>query len=415
MVYLAGDNNLSQAGERDLLEMRAVGSSPTVNLLAQFDQAGDAGTRRYKIQSVEQGDLVWQIPETDSGDPATLLEFVRWSKVNFPAQNYALILWSHGTGWDQVKINQIAQSVQARNFNSSEAQVRSAGPMGRLFFRKSLKRLLAELDYDERAVCMDDGSGNSLDTIELAQALDQIQAIIGKPLDLLGMDACFMCNLEVAYQIRSSVRVLVASEESTPNQGWPYRAILQQLVDYPGLSAEDLAQICVTEYAQDYRQRLELQSFDLSPVILAALQLECLDPLLSALDDLATRLTGRLPGIANEIWQSQKTSAHFYRNTMWDISHFCRELFRNHLHELPDDDLSNAATAVIEILKPAAHHPVIAAAHFGDKLSKSGGLSIYFLPPILPLSQYYGELRFPQGRPWLGMLKAYHAARNQRV
>lgn len=34
MVYLAGDNNLSTAGDKDLSEMRTVGSTADVNVVA---------------------------------------------------------------------------------------------------------------------------------------------------------------------------------------------------------------------------------------------------------------------------------------------------------------------------------------------------------------------------------------------
>ena len=40
MVYLAGDNNLDGAGAADLREMKKVGSSASVNVIAQFDRAG---------------------------------------------------------------------------------------------------------------------------------------------------------------------------------------------------------------------------------------------------------------------------------------------------------------------------------------------------------------------------------------
>jgi hypothetical protein len=40
MVYLAGDNNLDGAGVADLREMKKVGSSASVNVIAQFDRAG---------------------------------------------------------------------------------------------------------------------------------------------------------------------------------------------------------------------------------------------------------------------------------------------------------------------------------------------------------------------------------------
>ncbi len=51
MVYLAGDNNLSTAGDNDLEEMRQVGSTNDVNIVVEFDNAGSLGTNRYRIET----------------------------------------------------------------------------------------------------------------------------------------------------------------------------------------------------------------------------------------------------------------------------------------------------------------------------------------------------------------------------
>jgi len=59
MVYMAGDNNLSDAGETDLGEMAAVGSTADVNLVVEFDRIGDeAHTKRYYVRKGqrERGD-----------------------------------------------------------------------------------------------------------------------------------------------------------------------------------------------------------------------------------------------------------------------------------------------------------------------------------------------------------------------
>ena len=51
MVYLAGDNNLDGAGVVDLKEMKTVGTTDQVAVLAQFDRAGAKGaTIRYCLR-----------------------------------------------------------------------------------------------------------------------------------------------------------------------------------------------------------------------------------------------------------------------------------------------------------------------------------------------------------------------------
>ena len=62
MVYLAGDNNLSTAGEKDLGEMRTVGSTDDVNIITEFDRIGAYHeTKRYHIQRDGQGEDVVSI------------------------------------------------------------------------------------------------------------------------------------------------------------------------------------------------------------------------------------------------------------------------------------------------------------------------------------------------------------------
>ena len=99
MVYLAGDNNLAAAGEADLGEMRKVGSSDDVNVVAQFDNAASGGSKRFHLQKGGAGESVQDLGPTDSGDPGVLLDFVDWAVGKFPAQQYALVLWNHGGGW----------------------------------------------------------------------------------------------------------------------------------------------------------------------------------------------------------------------------------------------------------------------------------------------------------------------------
>ncbi|MBM4429812.1 MAG: hypothetical protein FJ026_05605, partial [Chloroflexi bacterium] len=141
MVYLAGDNNLSDAGDTDLAEMRAVGSTDKVHIVAEFDNAGRRGTRRYHIQRDGVKERVESLGETDSGDPQVLLNFVDWAAANFKARRYALILWNHGGGWEPAEVDRLARRVRARDYSVREASERSASPLGRIFFRSTLEKI----------------------------------------------------------------------------------------------------------------------------------------------------------------------------------------------------------------------------------------------------------------------------------
>src|SRR5262249_50867813 len=109
MVYLAGDNNLDGAGVGDLAEMKTVGSTRDISVVAQFDRAGrNVQTNRYFLQkgTTLAHDVVTSLGETDTGDPRVLRDFVEWAVVEHPAQRYMLVIWNHGAGWDDSNLYQ---------------------------------------------------------------------------------------------------------------------------------------------------------------------------------------------------------------------------------------------------------------------------------------------------------------------
>jgi len=208
LVYMAGDNNLDGAALRDIEEMARAGSTKDVNILVQLDRIEDNLTRRFRIT---QGggfkkDCIETFGDTNTGDPQILYDFVKWAAGNYPADRYALILWNHGSGWWE------------------DAKSRSAGPAAkkprRRLFRQPVRypvpqeHLTIPVPQEHRSICYDDTSGgDALDNRELRVVLAGICALLGRKIDLLGMDACLITMLEVAYQIRDHARVLVGSEE----------------------------------------------------------------------------------------------------------------------------------------------------------------------------------------------------------
>ncbi len=399
MVYLAGDNNLSDAGEKDLGEMSKVGSTDDVNIVAEFDRVGhDHRTKRYHVQESDFNQ-VDDLGETDSGDPKVLLDFISWTAENYPADRYALILWNHGGGWEPTEMDKIALGVASRDYNVREASERSASPLGKVFFRPTVETIFGLATPEERAICSDDGSGHSLDTIELGNVLAQAVEMLGQPLDLLGMDACLMSNLEVAYQARPYVKYIVASEENEPNDGWPYDAVLSKLVEEPDLTTPDLAAHIVDAYVKSYVDRGYT-----GPVTQSALDLSRVAALAEPLDRLAEALIPTLPEARTDIWTAQRRSAHFWHYTLWDIGHFCEELDKL----TTDNAVREAAQEVRAALEAAPQNFVIAESHDGSKVERCAGATIYL--PAWDISRYYDDLEYAKNHRWPAMLQAYHAA-----
>ena len=385
--------HLSAAGETDLQEMAAVGSTPDVNIVAEFDCIGaDGHSKRYYVKKDELKEVA-DLGETDSGDPNALLDYIAWAKENYPADRYALVLWNHGGGWDKSSIDTISQEVGTKGFGRAEGAERSSTSMGRAFFRTTLKTIMSLDSSDERAICSDDGSGHSLDTVELGKVLAEAKKVLGQKIDLMGMDACLMANLEVAYQAREYVNYIVASEENEPFDGWPYTAVLQKLVDEPDMATADFGAHIVDAYIQSYAHTNNTAAVDLSKA----------EELAGALDELADALIAHMPTAQLEIWSAtKKPAAKFWYNTLWDLTHFCERLEAG----TADDDVKAAATKVLKALEPGNF--VVADSHRGTKVERCGGVTVYLKGPPSELSRYYAELDFAVKHRWHKLLEAYH-------
>lgn len=400
MIYLAGDNNLAAAGEADLREMRMVGSTPEVNVIAQFDNAGDVGTTRYHVQRRGVGERPISLGKTDSGSPVVLSDFVKWAVDEFPARRYALVLWNHGNGWAPTEVNRVAEAVNAKDYDRRDMAVRGYASLHNVFFRTTLERILQLDTMAERAICMDDGSGHSIDTVELGTVLQGITATLGKPLDLLGMDACLMSTLEVAYQARLYARYIVASEELEPPAGWPYHAVLGALIQRPDMPTAELATRIVHAYVRSYAQKRSKAS-----VTQAALDLAQVEVVASATDDLADALIYGLPATANEVWNALRTSTSFYSSTLWDLGHLCVGL----ADQTRDAAVRRTAGAIVQALAPGNNRFVLAQSHRGQRVKRCAGVSIY-LPAFVDISPYYSDVEFARAHHWLTFLEAYKAA-----
>lgn len=411
MVYLCGDNDLESSAVADLHEMKAVGSTDAVAVIAQFDRRRRGRpTRRYYLTKGKQlaSDLIGPpLAETNGGDPEVLVDFARWAITRYPARRYLLIIWNHGMGWDDTDVYARARAlglaVRDRDFQvparglsaqrleanrlppgAKPAEQVSTGHLRRVAGRQRKALFRSTLDHAIRAeaIGMDDHERDFLDNRELRRALKRIRQVIGRSrgsrVDILGLDACLMSMVEVLYQLRGHTDCVIASEEVEPVEGWPWQQVLRHLKDQPSMSAPELSREIVRLYLQSYSPR--------SGVTLSALSLKSIEPLAQALDRLAVRLISSCrtpPGFLrfirarNGAWRSTDTPDYV------DLGGFCRELVRR---SRSDRGLATAAAAVLQLLKPGAG--IILASGYRDKIaSPPTGLTVW-----LPLSTQNHEI-----------------------
>jgi hypothetical protein len=309
MVYMAGDNGkvfeqlqgkrlmapMEAQGYQDIAEMEAVGSTPEVAVLVQLDTLSDREhTYRIYIRPSAEPRQIENIPEQNTGDPRTLRDFIVWGIENYPAENYAVILWNHGTGWKEDDIYAFARS-RGVEIKASEDEVRSLTRnhrrLSRAFFLSSITEVLQLDDEESRAICFDDSSLDFLDNAKLQQVFLEVEELTGQKVNLIGMDACLMSMIEVAYQLRANGDYMVSSQEVEPMYGWPYTSILQHLTSHPEITAETLAKLIVQEYGRYYEEELWQTRGSARQVTQSATNLKAVERLAEAIGRFASVLS----------------------------------------------------------------------------------------------------------------------------
>jgi len=259
MIYLDGDNDLEKYAINDFLEIASVGSTEQVNLIVQFDRISGYDTRygnwtntqRFRITrdmepTVENAINNWGDGlggrEVNSGDPESLSSFVIWAKQNFPAENYALILWDHGDGWRSMNytVEQIENQLNKPGLSREEKD-----SLRKL--AKELRRKIHARRY-QKSVCFDNTSFDELTLKEISQALSNPDSFA----DIIAFDACLMGMFEVAYEIRNCATYMIASEETIYTTGFPYDLISQDLVNNSYYQPEQFAEKIVLHYETYY-------------------------------------------------------------------------------------------------------------------------------------------------------------------
>jgi hypothetical protein len=367
MVYLDGDNNLETYAIQDLNEMEMIGSTTDVNIVVQIDRipysvlagnyqehADDTSngnwttTRRYYITKDLNPDqisslLIADLGELNMGDPQTLVDFTNWAATNYPAKKYLLVIWNHGGGF--------------RSLN-----------------------LAKDIAWD------DTSGGDKITMPELKDALSTITAQIGKNIDIVGMDACFMAMTEVAYQIKDYADLLVSSEESEPSEGWPYDTILSQLTSDPSLTSTQLATNIVDDYIFAYPPTTNVTQ--------SAIDLSYMDNLAGQLSNLALAIMNDSVTPIDKYIYAANSTQRYSDFDFVDLYDLCNKI----LIYSNNAKVKNIALNIQQSLD----FTVIHSGYNGFMGSGSRGLSIYF--PYHYYDNYYNNTNFAQDTWWDEML-----------
>lgn len=410
MVYLAGDNNLDGSGVVDLGEMKSVGSTDEVNIVAQFDRQGRNGeSRRFYLR--KGGDLdadaVMSLGETNTGDPKVLEDFITWGITDYPAERCMVVLWNHGSGWDDTNIYRMIRDdlnmdvsrkagIIGKTAGESRGIVssRTIRQVSNRTFKRALFDTSVRMALTAKAIAFDDQAKDFLDNREMKKVLTGVRKKLKRKIDVLGMDACLMNMVEVAYQVRGSVAFTVGSEETEPGDGWPYDKIVAELVKNPDMPARELTKVIVRKYLASYGAG--------DGVTQSALDLSRADSVGTACDRMAETLLENLKddSVRNALLTARSRVQSYEVSDYVDLADLAELI----LNETPKAPIANACADVIQAV---THGFVIKSGHKGQKMAHSHGVSIYF--PWRGISPLYTKLDFSRDTAWNELLKRFQS------
>jgi len=312
LIYMNAANNLQPDSLLNIGQMASVGSDSNVNIVVQWKQTlasqinnsfgndtpSFVGTRRYLIKkhTAAEVNAIENNHDTSSLDPDrladpstntldsstgaqmsdmgninTLTNFIQWGINAYPADNVAVLIWNHGSGWRPV-YNQVGAA-----FVHALPKINVPG---------------------RRAFSQDDNTRNEIQTWQLPSAFSGLST----PVDVLIFDASREQMMEVAYQNRKLARVQVGSEESPPGNGYPYDKWLTDLKN-SGKNPCDLSGSIVTEFVNAYAGQTGItQSY---------LDLSKMDTVRASLEAFGSALLPHINDQASVIANARTNAVHY--------------------------------------------------------------------------------------------------------
>lgn len=198
IVYMAAENSMSNVVnyqthetfvDKDINEMISAASQiPLSNKLVIYVDDTTPQPMLYEINSQQGKAILDTRIEENSADPVTFETVLKQITTLYASRRYALVLWSHGSGWIPGPNKSFGID------NQTNSLVNIGSEMNISDMRLALERLNLHFDY-------------------------------------IMFDACFMQCIETAYELRKHTDYIIASPAEIPGDGAPYDKIMSYLMN----------------------------------------------------------------------------------------------------------------------------------------------------------------------------------------
>ncbi|MFL6247256.1 MAG: clostripain-related cysteine peptidase [Thermoanaerobaculia bacterium] len=379
MMFIANDNDLDQFTRDKIAEINSVGSTRAADVILQFDTRGESFIRRMRLSKGQMFRLRALQKETNTGDKRTLIRFADLTLEDFHPHRAMLVISNHGSGFD------IAGDQGIGRATSRKTETRA--PIFWAATTRTTAFAVLEASGGSRPADTD-----TLDLLELKAAMRSIARRHGR-IELLVFDACLMGTVEVAYQLRNTARVMVASQSNIPVPGCRFASTFGIMRDetLPTDAAAKALVLDVTPVVVDEYSAMASVDLDRADELAEAISVLA-DTLLAALDNDATAL--------RNVTRAHLSALRFLDSDTIDLFDFCQRLLARMQN---NEDVREAAADVQE----AVEHFVLHANPCGTVVEGARGISITLPRRRDAISAAYRQLDFAGETSWMAFLDAY--------
>ena len=285
LIYMAAQNNLTywpgsgyRFCESDLKEIRkGIASLGDNHLVVYVDQAQDPDSARNHPQPYllhfrkgELRDSIAMDASRQACDPKTIQAVAQKAFADYPAQDYALVLWGHATGW----------LLRSDTLATSAARHRAYGGTNPSESNR--------------------GSGDTWMNIPtLAKALKSVNH-----LKYIFADCCNMMCAECAYELKDVCDYFIASPAEIPGLGAPYDQVIPAMME-----RETFYTSIIDKYAAAYNNQVPLATVKTSEM-----------PQLAA----ATRTVLQTMGFEPGTFPNMSGQIYYLDRNLYDMNHFIK-------------------------------------------------------------------------------------------
>lgn len=372
LVYMIANNNLSGNAVNNLSDIKR-GFIPDQNdgNIVLYYHVPNQNPLLLNVLKDNSGtvrvDTAYRFPARNSATAASLESAMSVTATMFPANEYGLVLWSHGTGW-------LPSGFYDSPVEDANAPMSANAPAVCQETEDDPYADMVKMVRSDNLSAHSNGAGvrsfGSDDGKEME--LKDIVSALPYKLSFLIFDACLMGGIEVMYELKDSVDYIISSPAEILSNGFPYSKIMQHIFATP----TDLVAVALEYYSLYNNQPSNMRYGTISLVKTSELE--------------------GVAGISKEIFESNRDKIssvnvssiqRFYRGSkhwFYDFDHFMEKI-------ATDEQYERFCQALDKAVVYAGNTPYF----FDVKLNRCSGVSTYIpVPSNSTLSAYYKGLKW---------------------